>query len=220
MPAADSPALSLQAALQTVNHALRFEDSLRSRTEGLTWIVWGLVSAATFLSFEAVGHLYDRGGAFAEQPPPWWASGLWVPWLLVGIATTYALWRSAALSSPDVARGRPRHGVILVIWVGFVTLGWLVAVWVFPHAAVSAYPIMGLGTAWVVLGVGNPYRGTWRGRRVAIGQGVLIFVVGMLVAATFSPHPYDPSGALVGHVGALITGLVPILGGLWQTTRG
>lgn len=222
-PASMSPA----QALDEVRRALRYEASLRSRTEGLTWIVWGLASAATFLTFEAVTSLYygdtpfTQGTGFEEQRAPWWTGGLWLPWLVLGILTTYALWRSAALASRDVADRSPRHVLVFVGWIAAVAAGWLVAVLVLPDANVATFPVMGIGTAWILLGALNLYRGTRLGRVVATTIGAAIFVAGLAMAATMSPHAsVDRSGAIVGHVAAIVTGLIPFLGGLWQTLRG
>lgn len=223
----ETPELTPGQAFEEVGRALRFEASLRSRTEGLTWIVWGLVSAATFLTFEAVTSLYygdtpfTQGAGFEEQRAPWWTGGLWVPWLIVGILATYALWRSAALSSREVASHRPRHLLVLVGWIAAVSVGWLFAALVLPDANVAAFPVVGIGTAWILLGVSNVYRGTRRGRVTATVIGTCIFAAGLAMAATMSPHAsVDRSGAVVGHVAAVVTGLVPFLGGLWQTLRG
>lgn len=222
-----STSMSPAKALEEVRRAIRLEASLRSRTEGLTWIIWGLVSAATFLTFEAVTSLYygdtpfTQGASLEEQHAPWWAGGLWMPWLVLGILTTYALWRSAALSSPDVADHHPRHFLVFIGWIAAVAAGWLVAVLALPNANVATFPVMGIGTAWILLGALNLYRGTRLGRVVATLVGATIFVAGLTMAATMSPHAsVDRSGAIVGHVGALVTGLIPFLGGLWQTLRG
>ena len=218
--------LSVHEALQSVGNAVRFETSLRSRTEGITWIVWGLVSAATFLTFEAVTGLFYGTGAFAqgvpfeEQRAPWWTGSLWIPWLLVGVATTYALWRSASLAAAPTATTSPRHAWILLSWVAAVTAGWLVAVVVLPDAPVSTYPVMGIGTAWIVIGSFNLYKATRAGRMVATTIGGIIFVAGVVMAGAMAPHAGEPSGAIVGHVAALVTGLTPFLGGFWQTLRG
>lgn len=219
--------LSPSRALDEVGQALRLDSSLRSRTEGLTWIVWGLVSAGTFLTFEAVTSLYygdtpfTNGTGFDEQRAPWWTGGLWVPWLLVGILTTYALWHSAALSSRDVAKRSPRHFLVLVGWIVAVAAGWFLAVLVIPDANVATFPAIGIGTAWILLGATNLYRGTRLGRIVATTIGACIFLVAIVMAATMSPHAStDRSGAIVGHVAALVTGIIPFAGGLWQTMRG
>lgn len=224
---AEAPPLTPLQALEEVRGALRVEESLRSRTEGLTWIVWGLVSAATFLTFEAVTSLYYGNTPFAQDVPyeeqraPWWTGGLWVPWLLIGILTTYALWRSAALASPAVAERGPRHLVVLVGWVAAVAAGWTLALLALPDANVSTFPVLGLGTAWIFLGALNLYRGSRRGRLVATAIGAAIFLLGFVMAATVSPHAsVDRSAAVVGLFGAVVTGLVPFAGGLWQTLRG
>lgn len=215
--------MTASQAWATIDEAIRFEEGLRSRTEGLTWILWGLVNAAIFLSYEAVSTLYYGAGAPlatsadpAQQRSPWWVGGLWVPWIAVGAAATYALWRSAALSSDAVRDRPPRHALAVVAYVAFIFVGWAIAVVALPDRAESVYPMLGLGTAWIVLAVLDPYRATATGRRVAGVVGVLIISFGVVVALVIPADWHNVSGL----VAALITGTVPLVAGLWQSLRG
>lgn len=223
MPETAEPEMTARQAWATIDEAIRFEEGLRSRTEGLTWILWGLINAAIFLSYEAVATLYYGADAPlattadpAQQRSPWWVGGLWVPWILVGAAATYALWKSAALSSRHVRDRPPRHALAVVAYVAFIFVGWAIALVALPDRAESVYPMLGLGTAWVVLAALDPYRATVTGRRVAGAVGVLIVAFGVVVALLVPPDLHNVSGLSA----ALVTGAVPLAAGLWQSLRG
>ena len=99
-------------AIPLLQRALTYEDSLRSRTEGLTWALWGVVLGLVFF-------MYASMGAMGHDAPPW-VGFLWIGWFLVGSAITWALWKTAAL---PLGGGARRPAGILVTSPGWVTPG-------------------------------------------------------------------------------------------------
>lgn len=214
-------------ALQAIQSGLRFEDSLRSRTEGLTWIVWGFATSAIFLSYQALNPLFYGPRApfrstdiLERQVSPWWAGGVWVTWILLGALTTYALWRSAALGAPTRALRRPSSVLVSAAFVAFLFAGWGMALLVAPGRNYDVYPLLGMGTAWLLLGALNVYRATRVGRQTLLGIGSGVFLSAVLVA-TLLPTDWEiPWTATAGLWSALVSLVFPIAGGLWQTLRG
>lgn len=206
------------AALPELRRALSFEGSLRSRTEGLTWMLWGLVTAAIFVSYDWAGQAFDE--------MPWWAEWLWAWWVAAGSAFTWALWRTAALTAGVDAR-RPAGFAVTMLFVGAGALGWALALLVVrtPQGD-QVVPLLAVGTAWLAAGVLGFARATPLGRRVLMAVGAAILLLGALLLALYpgdaswhSPASETARDALrAGRL--LVAGLVPFLAGLWQATRG
>jgi hypothetical protein len=91
---AEAP-LSPQQAAQALADIAGYEEELSARVGGLTGMVWGIVSAAIFVTY-----------GVATGVPMWLMPFLWVPWTLAGIAVTTAAWKLHALSlRPHGVRG-------------------------------------------------------------------------------------------------------------------
>jgi hypothetical protein len=78
----------LQAAAE-IGRVAQWSEKLSGRIEGLTWMFWGVVSAAIFTS-------YAFAASTSERVPPW-IGVLWVPWVTVGLLFTTPLWRAAGV---------------------------------------------------------------------------------------------------------------------------
>lgn len=107
---AESATLSPQQAATALAGIVHHEEALSTRLGALTGMVWGVVSAAIFVTY-----------GFAPAVEPAWVVGfLWVPWTLGGIVLTVCIWRLHALtlrSDPTA----PRHSAWPWI-LGFVVL--------------------------------------------------------------------------------------------------
>ncbi len=212
--------LEPREALATISDTVQLEQALRSRTEGVTWMIWGLVFAGYELSFDAA--------AWLVRPDPFpalvgWV--MWLPWVLAGTLVTIALWRTAAVSAPALEERRPAGWLVTAAWVVFVGAAWqgsfllLVEPLGLPGTPETLGSIV-IGLAWVLLGVLDPFGVTERGRHVTEVIGLTMIVAGVLVAGLL-PHE---ASAYTNRVATLaivtVGGLAPVLGGYWQAVRG
>lgn len=205
-----SDALSATEALATVARATQAEASLRSRTEGVTWMVWGLVTAAIFLSFDAASPLYELPAT------PFWADFLWVPWVAAGSLVTAAVWRTAALGGGMRAEG-PGAFLATGAWVVAGVVGFAVVFWVLDGVGNPDLDFLaGLGFAWLLMGAANPLRLTRGGRFVAMATGA-VFVLASFAFVLLAPDA-SPGAAEAFRAG--LAGVVPLGLGFAQAMRG
>jgi hypothetical protein len=66
-----------------------YEEGLSVRVGALTGMVWGIVSAAIFVTYGAVS---------LGAVPSWLMPFLWLPWTAAGMATTIGMWRVHAIT--------------------------------------------------------------------------------------------------------------------------
>lgn len=204
----------LRNAMSEIEKAVKYEEPLRQRTEGLTWMIYGLASPAIFLTYHAFYSL-------VPGPYPTWANWmalvLWVPWIAAASVTSGLLWRSAALTAPAIVEDEPSGWVVTAAWLaaiavafgGVFALTYLVSRSVAP----SAYFLLWLGAAWAIMGATNVYKSSPTGRRVSTIIGLATALVGLAVALGTT----DDDAATV--VAMIASGVFPLLGGGWQATR-
>jgi hypothetical protein len=168
---AEAP-LSPQQAAQALADIAGYEEGLSARVGGLTGMVWGLVSAAIFVTYGT-----------APDLPMWLMPFLWVPWTAVGIAITTAAWRLHAITlRPHGVKG----GRSWVWSVGF-TAFFLVALlgMHFLPMGNSAFPYMvvvnGLAAFVIVVAISRR-RGRFTGLPVLVA-GVLMVAGAFALAA-------------------------------------
>lgn len=208
--------LTPEAAAETIEEARSYEEPLRRRTEGVTWMIWGVVTAAIALSYSSIPTYYP-----GYEGVPWFLHGLVTfGWPLVGVAMTYATWRIAVVDTPSLAGRSLRSALSSALWLPLVYVG-IGAVFLLGGDRVgeaAGIPI-GIGLAWLTLGGLNPFRATATGRRVMLGAGAVTLAGGLAFApfAAGFPHGGYPQMRLVALA---LGGGAPFLGGLWQTLRG
>src|SRR5688572_29210732 len=95
------PPLSPEQAAEALADIGAYEDSLSSRVGALTGMVWGIVSAAIFVTY----------GVASDVRPTWLLSFLWLPWTAAGVAVTVAAWKLHAVSL-----GRPHDRRASWLW--------------------------------------------------------------------------------------------------------
>ena len=98
--------LSHSDAARILSRASAYEGALRQRTEGITLMVWGIVTSALFVTYGFASLLDAAEAAYAL---------LWLPWVALGTVTSAALWRSAALSSAEPIFHRPSGWLLRVV---------------------------------------------------------------------------------------------------------
>lgn len=190
---ADSAPLSPQQAAQALAALADFEDTLSTRVGALTGMVWGVVSAAIFVTY-----------GFAPDLSSSWLPFLWVPWTAAGIILTTCAWRLHALT---LRTDGPRHRS----WpwsLGFAAL--FVVALLGLHAldlqsGAFSYMLVvnGIAAFGIVAGVSRR-----RGRLAAtpmLAAGVLL-IAGAFVLGAFDLGALAMSFASAGLVGACFVG--------------
>jgi len=192
-------AFNADEAATAFMEASRWQDALVRRTEGLSWLVWAAIGPGILVSLAYAGTL----------GLPWWGMfAAWLPWVLLGATSTHLLWRSAALTWPQVARPT---------WAGYATkaavmAAMLGALWVL-HPKGMAPMLALVATGWVALGLFRR-RLSSLGRRACYVGGAMLAVG----AAAVGLLPLTMGVQTVASVALL--GAIPAAVGLWQTTSG
>lgn len=193
--------LTATDAARAIVEATRYEDALRHRTEGLTQMVWGIVTSAIFTCY---------GFASFLDPPTWVYATLWLPWIAAGLATTFALWRSAALSlaTPGVAFGR---GYLLRAVATSFACG---LVFMVARPDGPLLPLAIVGALWVLVPATRLYGGTSLGRALWLTSGATVLAAAGAMAIVEAPIEVTGTASMV------LPGLLPLSFGLYQTLRG
>lgn len=203
-----------QEAAETIERASRFDAPLRRRTEGVTWMIWGLVPAGIQLSYDAVSSYVEHGW------PGWVDPVILLGWPLLGLLLTYAVWKIAVLDRPSLHRYRWRSLVGALLWLPvvyaamgatfFLTgIGW--------HGAFL--PLVGIGATWLVLGATNAFKATETGQRALIVSGAVILVAAVAIYGLVDITS-DRGEDITQLAAILIGGGVPFVAGLWQSLTG
>ncbi|HWH09029.1 MAG TPA: hypothetical protein VNX21_07495 [Candidatus Thermoplasmatota archaeon] len=202
-----SETLTPQEAVRALTKAQSWEASLLSRTAGLTWMVWGIATPATFLTYAFVAVLGDLQGFDV----PWWVWNLlWVPWVAMGVATTVSLWRSAALAVPDLDSPRDRrHAMVGGIVSSLLMFGAFLLLQ--PPSAVL--PLGAIGAMWALMAIANVWRADRHSRVVGVVVGVTLIASAALMALL--RLGVEASGIL----SIVVAGVVPFAAGLWHLAR-
>ncbi len=209
----EAGALTPEEAAETIEQAQGYEEPLRRRTEGVTWMVWGLVPAGIQLSYDAS---LDYIHGF-----PWWLNPLiLLGWALIGILFTYAVWRIAVLDRPGVREHRWRSILGGALWLPIVYAGMGLAFVVTDVGWQGAFlPLVGIGLTWLVLGLTNVFKATSIGRRTIVAVGAAILLVATTIAILV-----DLSSAMGRNLTQLAAifagGGIPFVAGLWQSLHG
>lgn len=211
---ADGEPLTPEQAASTIERARGYEAPLRRRTEGVTWMIWGLVTTGIALSYGVVSDYFP-----GYEPTPWWIFAIiMLAWPLAGVLMTFATWRIAALNLPSSEDRSLRSALSGALWLPLVYAG-IGGVFVVGIATEAAAIPIGIGIAWLTLGALNPFQATRTGRRalIVIGGITLAGALGFAPFASSFPHQGYPA---MRALTAVLGGGVPFLVGLWQTLRG
>ncbi len=161
------------------------EDSrLQARVHGLTWMLWGVVASAIFLTYAYAARTLT---VETYGLPPMSFGFLWVPWAVLGLLLTWFLWRSVGFVIPD----RALTGRELAVHAGL----FLVATAGLAYAAIGAGlliypPILALaGVGLVTSGLG--VRSALAGDRV---EGWFQALVGVVLIAVAVSEPFLLAG--------------------------
>lgn len=209
-----SQGLGPEEAIETIERAQSFDRPIRQRTEGVTWMIWGLVTAGLTLSFRVLGDYFQ-----AASPPGWAYVAMLAGWGLVGVSMTFATWEIAAVSLPPSSDRSWRSALGGALWLPLVYLGIGVAFLAGDLITISAAIPIGIGISWLTLGAINPFRATSTGRGVLLAIGAVILLGSLIFALAAGDLPHDGWPAMRA-LAVLLGGGAPFLGGFWQTMRG
>lgn len=193
--------LTPEEAARVLATAARYEDSLQRRTEGLTWMIWGLATPGIFVTY-----------AFASvlAGPGWWMGLLWVPWVVGGVLATSALWRSAALASPRLHAAQvPGAWLRGALWAAAVS-----AVFFVLRPDGPEIPLILVGALWAGMGILDVWRSSTAGRIAALTAGLPLVALGAAFAV------FDAPIEVTGTVGMVLPGVLPFAVGSWLLLRG
>lgn len=206
--------LTPEQAAETIERARSFERPLRRRSEGVTWMIWGIVPAGIQLSFNAAN-------SYVHHPFPGWLDPLiLLGWPLLGVLFTYAVWRIAVLDRPGLSRHRWRSLIGAALWLPTVYAAMGLAVWLLGLGWHGAYiPFLGIGAGWLVLGATNAFKATPTGRRTLLAIGTLLLATAVGIGLTVDLAS-DFGRDLTQLAAIFVAGGVPFLAGLWQSVRG
>jgi hypothetical protein len=205
-----TPTFDVHDAVEAIGRATAYDVPLRRRTEGVTWMVWGLATAVAFLVFSTLDPTRYVG----------W-SPLFVLWPLLGIVGSSAAWRIAALSRASLAPQPSRmSGTLLIIMVGLL-LALVTALAIngdegpsplLMASAVSALP-------WASFAALQWRRMTPGGQRIMAWTGVAMVIATLLVLGFLivpdGDHFQENMLISLGLMGGL-----PFAVGLWRVFRG
>lgn len=198
-------AFDARDAVRVLKEAEGYEEGLRIRTGGITWMVWGFVMACIWLSYGFAAHTGRLDGVLGMF--------LWFPWVFAGWLATYALWRSAGITlgtPPEEGRRDFRRRMILnLALAGLFTI-------VIASAQGSVLgPLLPLVlTGGMTLAMGAFADWGRLGRGASFGVGVVILATAAVLALAHA------SGDVVGLVGLVVASGSYFVAGLALTLRG
>jgi hypothetical protein len=207
--------LTPERALAEISGVETLHGALARRTTGLTWMIWGIVAPAIFMTYSFVGTAIEVSGAHFEFLFPI----LWLPWALLGFATSGALWRSVGLVVP-VNRLRSRREGLLTgaLIVGVIVGGMALHFHSGFRGAELAMALLGLGTGTAIAGLLGLNSVDATGRRLWVLGGLLLIAT-VVVGNLLIGGDLIVSRRWFSVLAPLSSALVFFGGGLYLTNR-
>ncbi len=213
----DTANLSAREAMDEISKLQGVDQALARRTAGLTWMVWGIVSPAIFLTYGALGTTLRLMGL------EWVNAILWVPFVLMGVLATVTLWRSVGLVIPverngeGARRGVVATGIFLAAIYGVFALTGLLDV---GHLLDDMVVLAGLGVASLALGATGYLSADALDRRLWLVAGILLLVAALAGSALLGTLERPLVHAAGTAYGAGVSALVYFGAGLFLANRG
>jgi hypothetical protein len=205
---ADDATLSPQQAAQALTDLGRYEEGLSARVGALTGMVWGIVSAAIFVAYGALGS--DGAGL-----PMWVMPWLWLPWTAAGIILTNAMWKLHAITLRRPAgHGRRRSWAWSLGFAALFAVALLGLHLLRLHAGAFPYMLVVNGlVSFILVAILSRQRGRF--------TGVPLLVSGLLICAgAVAIGMADLQPVAMGFLSAALVGTCWVGAGLWGFVRG
>lgn len=211
--------LSPEDALATVRELGEMDEAIERSMFGITWVLWGLVLAGMLLSYS----VWEAAPQDLPSNVRTLLVFLFVPWVLLGVAATRVLWRSAGLGVPSVDQQIGRSigwALAAAVLVGVILA---LSTSELRGAGIMVVEMTGLllaiGVATVVLGVSG--FGTQHAReRRALWIGGLAVVLLTLATTALAGTNHQTVRSTFWIAGPAIPLAVYTLGGLYLARRG
>ncbi len=205
--------LTPQAAVAEIRRIEGLHGALARRASGLTWMIWGIVAPAIFVSYSLLGILVGTYHLLAVLFPL-----LWIPWAAVGIAATATLWRSVGLVIP-VRSARIREGIVTgVIIVGIIFAGFAAILLTRAPLVAPAWVLMALGLGLVLVGILGFNVNDAAERRLWIVGGIVLLATALIGTLLIGGDTLL-ANQLFTLISPIASALVFFAGGLSLTTR-
>lgn len=178
MTAETSQGFTASDAVRTLDELKGYEETLASRTAGLTILVWAFVVAGIPLSYQGLWWWLSQQGAWGIVV----SNLLWVPWVVAGITATTILWRTHSIRMQRQEASTKDW----LVGIGFTALFFLLAGGVFLVFGfdTETFAAMGVTTGLLTLAIAAAnhvkYRhgAFWLPFYVA---GIVIFATGLIL---------------------------------------
>lgn len=215
-PTTGSTDLDAREAAETIDSLQSVDDALARRTAGVTWMIWGLVAPAIFVTYAAFGSAL-RGSSLSFLQ-----ALLWAPWVLLGSLATWAAWETAGTARPELRGGTWRLAAGVLLFVLAILAAWGVGsvAGVAPGPGEDLVVLAGLGGGAIVAGVTGFPAGERPARRLHLASGVFLVLAaggGMFLLAGLprgTAHVAATAGAsLAAAVALFVPGLLLARGG-------
>jgi len=205
--------LTPHAAVAEIRRIEGLHGALARRASGLTWMIWGIVAPANFVSYALLAILVGTYHSLALLFPL-----LWIPWAAVGITATATLWRSVGLVIPRRSAQRWEGVLTGAIIVGIVFTGFAAIAVAKVRVAEFAWVLMAQGIGVVTVGLLGLNCNDATERRLWILGGILLAAVA-LVGSLLLGGDILLARQWFTLISPLTSGLVLFGGGLYLTSR-
>jgi hypothetical protein len=180
---------SPREAMASIAEVTRRDDALKARTEGLTWVIWGMGNAGAALTYVALS---------PDLSIEWWMPPLAALWILASVIVSAGLWRSAAL--PFRPGFTLKRGLVFFLaWPLLLSLLASGFMSVFGWGLVAQAKLLATGALLLAFAGMDPLRFTATGRATAAGLGVVAIAaaaVGLWLGLTGAPATLVVGGVL------------------------
>lgn len=194
-----------------------FPEALQRRVRGVSWMLWGLILGAVFVTYDYVGlsHQVYGGSEFLF-------AFLWVPWVALGVVASVALWKANGLTGS--MKSGIRKTVITFLLFAFVVFLFFVGyhfsrIWESSPLVGPSVMLTMMGLAAIVIGAVGLTCHDSTDRILWVVGGV--FLLAVVIAGTLvAGNDTNQALRVFGAVGPLATLLVYFGNGLYLTLKG
>ena len=211
--------LTAHAAVAEIRRIEGLHGALARRASGLTWMIWGIVAPAIFVSYALLGILVgfpsDGDGSHALRVL---FPVLWAPWAAIGLVATATLWRSVGLVIPRRSAQRWEGLLTGAIIVGIIFAGFAAIAVAKVPVAEFAWVLTAQGVGVVTVGLLGLNCNDATERRLWILGGILLMAAA-LVGSLLLGGDILLARQWFTLISPLTSGLVLFGGGLYLTSR-